>query len=691
MKQTKEPGQLDENIRKPECLVPSRMGGRAMKSVLNNVKLGTIVAFVECVLACAVSYAQTTMLPSITETLAAPVQPAAIFQFQLEQYLMQRIPGLPKLSSSQQWTAEENQLRSHILNDVVYHGWPREWIDSPPRFEEVGVIETGHGYRIRKMRYEIVPGFLSTALLYEPEDLSGRMPAILNLIGHEPEGTAVEYEQKRCINFAKRGMIALNLGWMEFGDLSQPGNAHDNAAALDLVGANAVGLFYLAMRRGLDYLANSPHVDPSRIGATGLSGGGWQTVVLSALDPRVAVSVEVAGIGSKESNLTNPKDTYEIEEDAPDLMEGIDYPTFIAMHAPRPTLLVHNAVDSCCFRAPLVEPYIYEAVKPFFAAYGKSENLGWHKNYDPGVHNYQRDNRMQAYRFFSEHFHLPIAPDEIFSDAEIRSPKELAVSVPSDNKTILGLAKELAARNEHVLAAQADDQQSSRAKAQRSKLESVIRYRPVSVTHALRMANSKGMNFESISYRFDQSNGLSATGIFFKQDVSPASEPIVVVLNDNGYKAASQQVFDALSSAHEVLALDLLFTGASKPDIPDSSDWELLVDSSGDRSLGIEAAQLLSVMQWLRSTRGTSEITVNTNGIRSQMIALVAAAIRPGAFSGLDTQGGMRSLEYLLDKPVPLRSAPDLFCLDLYSYFDIDLLRALAAPVKITQVNPLEH
>jgi hypothetical protein len=263
--------------------------------------------------------------------------------------------------------------------------------------------------------------------------------------------------------------------------------------------------------------------------------------------------------------------------------------------------------------------------------------------------------------------------------------------VPSDNKTILGLAKELAARNEHVLVAQAGDQQSSQAKAQRSKLESVIRYRPVSVSHALRMANSKGMNFESISYRFDQSNGLSATGIFFKQDVSPASEPIVVVLNDNGYKAASQQVFDALSSAHEVLALDLLFTGASKPDIPDSSDWELLVDSSGDRSLGIEAAQLLSVMQWLRSTRGTSEITVNTNGIRSQMIALVAAAISPGAFSGLDTQGGMRSLEYLLDKPVPLRSAPDLFCLDLYSYFDIDLLRALAAPVKITQVNPLEH
>ena len=44
----------------------------------------------------------------------------------------------------------------------------------------------------------------------------------------------------------------------------------------------------------------------------------------------------------------------------------------------------------------------------------------------------------------------------------------------------------------------------------------------------------------------------------------------------------------------------------------------------------------------------------------------------------------MTSLNYLLDTPVPYRSAPDLFCLDLYKYFDIDRLAALASPVKIT-------
>lgn len=627
------------------------------------------------------------MLPSIEETLqeGTPVQPSDVTQFQLERYLIGRIPALPSPSTAKQSTAEAAKVRAHLLKDVVFHGWPQDWVDSAPHFEEVGVIESGKGYRVRKLRYEVVPGFMSTALLYEPENITGRVPGILNFIGHEPEGTAVEYEQKRCINFAKRGIVALNLGWMQFGDLSRPEYAHDYAGDLDLVGANAAGLFYLAMKRGLDYLATLSEVDPSRIGATGLSGGGWQTVVLSALDPRVAVSVEVAGIGSKESNLTNPRDTYEIEEDAPDLMQGFDYPEFIAMRAPHPTLLIHNAVDSCCFRAPLVKPYVYDNVKPFFAIYSQPDNLAWHENFDPGIHNYQLDNRIQAYRFFTEHFGMPEVNSEIFSDAEIRSAHELASSVPPNNQTILGLARSFA-RQIHREPIPADAAaRTNWIQKQREQLQSVVRYRPVSVLRAMRMANSKGMDFQSLSYRFDLSNGLSATGIWFKQDASPAHEPVTIVLNDDGYQASGQEIYDSLSSAHEGLALDLLFTGATRPDVPDSSDWELLVDSSGDRSLGLEAAQLLSIVKWLRAEQGADEVQVQSRGIRSQIISLVAVALEPSAFTAVAIRNGMHSLAYLLDKPVPLRSAPDLFCLDLYKYFDVDSLVALASPVRITQ------
>jgi hypothetical protein len=82
-------------------------------------------------------------------------------------------------------------------------------------------------------------------------------------------------------------------------------------------------------------------------------------------------------------------------------------------------------------------------------------------------------------------------------------------------------------------------------------------------------------------------------------------------------------------------------------------------------------------------------VQVETDGIRNQVIALTAAAIAPEDFSAVVSRNAMKSLAYLIDKPVPFRSAPELFCLDLYRYFDIDTLEALAAPGKISTVNTL--
>ena len=280
-----------------------------------------------------------TMPERLKDLLAQPVQSPDVTAFQLQQYLSHRIPPLPAPASASEWTERQQQLRRHILDDIAFHGWPAEWVHSAPKFQQVGATESRNGYRVSKFRYEIVPGFDATAILYEPEKFSGPAPAILNVIGHHPMGEAAEDEQKRCINFAKRGIVALSLGWVGFGELALKGDDHDDAAALDLVGSNALGLFYLSMRRGLDYLAAMPQVDATRLGVTGLSGGGWQTALLGALDNRVAVSVEVAGIGALQSNITHPVDTDEIEEDATDLSQGEDYPLFVAMRAPRPTLL----------------------------------------------------------------------------------------------------------------------------------------------------------------------------------------------------------------------------------------------------------------------------------------------------------------------------------------------------------------
>ena len=226
------------------------------------------------------------------------------------------------------------------------------------KVRRLGVIP-GNGYQMRKLRYEIVPGFQSTAILYEPLNLHGKVPAILNVNGHVgPPGKSIEYKQKRCITLARNGILALNLEWLSFGELGDEFNQHWYGAHLDLVGANELGLFYLAMRRGLDYLYEHPNTDRARLGMSGLSGGGWQTIILSSLDERVRVAVPVAGFSSIMPRVEAREygDIGDVEQSATDLFDGRDYTWLAALMAPRPTLLAYNAEDDCCFRAAMVKP-----------------------------------------------------------------------------------------------------------------------------------------------------------------------------------------------------------------------------------------------------------------------------------------------------------------------------------------------
>ena len=92
---------------------------------------------------------------------------------------------------------------------------------------------------------------------------------------------------------------------------------------------------------------------------------------------------------------------------------------------------------------------------------------------------------------------------------------------------------------------------------------------------------------------------------------------------------------------------------------------------------------MLAVAHWMQSGNTNRKIQIETDGIRSAVIAAVAAALDPDTFSVITSRHAMNSLSYLLDTPVAFRSAPDLFCLDLYKYFDIDSITAIAAPTTI--------
>src|ERR1700730_14372668 len=58
---------------------------------------------------------QTSSLRSVEQALEETVQAFALTEFQLQQYLMARIPPLPSPATPAQWRTEQQRLRRHIL------------------------------------------------------------------------------------------------------------------------------------------------------------------------------------------------------------------------------------------------------------------------------------------------------------------------------------------------------------------------------------------------------------------------------------------------------------------------------------------------------------------------------------------------------------------------------------------------
>lgn len=623
------------------------------------------------------SMAQTS--PSqLQQILEVPLISRDVVAYQLSRYLMDRVPDPPSPASAEEWTREARAIREETLSTIL-RGWPREWVEHPLVVEDRGTVTTsGEGYTIRKLRLEVIPGFRIPALLYEPHGVRPPAPAILNVNGHiYGRGKEIEYKQKRCINQAKQGIYALNLDWLYFGELAHAENQHWFGAHLDLAGANGIGLFYLAMKRGLDYLHRHPDVDRSRVGMTGLSGGGWQTVLLSALDERVRVAVPVAGHSSLVSRLEDfgSGDIGDWEQKGTDLLAEFEYTHLTALIAPRPLLQIHNAED--IFRSHRVKPGTFDALRPIWDMYGASADFRFHENFDPADHNYQIDNRLQAYRFFAEGFGLPRVDREIPVGAELQPAEALEVGLPAENLTILAIARELAARieRERTEIPAATQERALWAREQRRTLRDTLRYEDADVDRAWFLSGTRMKGLDSRSYRFDFGNGLSATGVLLRSlDGALGDRPVTILLHDEGKAALAAMASDRVNRGELVLAADLIFTGdVTLPGRAPERKIQVLA-AIGERPLGIETAQLLALARWLGK-----DARLETFGIRSQVAGLAAASLSPDTFVEVVNHGGMDSLSHLLAAPVRQPDAPDLFCFGLLRHFDIDRLRAISA------------
>lgn len=236
--------------------------------------------------------------PGVDEALQRPILASGQARIDTQVWVASRVPVLQVPPTREAWEPYANALRQRILDEVVYRGAARKWRQQRVRVERFGELP-GNGYIVRKLRFEAVPGLHVPALLYEPVPAPAQpTPVVLNFNGHEGTGVGNSYHQARCINLAKKGLYAINVEWIGQSQLATKGLQHYRMNQLDLVGTPGLAVFYESLRRTLDIAVALPHADTSRIAVTGLSGGGWQAVILSALDTRVALANPVAGFSS---------------------------------------------------------------------------------------------------------------------------------------------------------------------------------------------------------------------------------------------------------------------------------------------------------------------------------------------------------------------------------------------------------
>jgi hypothetical protein len=167
------------------------------------------------------------------------------------------------------WDAEKAALRKRILDGYGLAPLPA---DVPLDLTYGDKLERDD-CTITRVRWQTFPGLYATGFLYMPKQATFPAPAVLHPHGHWANWSADDIVQARCLGLARRGYVSLAVQYEHFQDLN--------------LGVLERGVFLYNNMRGVSVLQSLPEVDKERIGVTGASGGGQQSMDLAAVDERV--------------------------------------------------------------------------------------------------------------------------------------------------------------------------------------------------------------------------------------------------------------------------------------------------------------------------------------------------------------------------------------------------------------------
>jgi dienelactone hydrolase len=349
------------------------------------------------------------------------------------------------------WEKRAERVRRQIL--VSQGLWPMPTRE-PLNAVIHGRIDRGE-YTVEKVYFESAPGFFVTGNLYRPKKISGKAPAVLFAHGHWKDARLSEagdaeifgeiatgqerFEaggrsrfQSMCVQLARMGCVVWQWDMMSDSDAVQfsrevvhgfskqrPEMNSANRWGLYSPQAEAhlqsiMGLQTWNAVRSLDFLLSLPEVDESRIAITGASGGGTQTMLLAAIDPRVTLSFPAVMVSTAMQGGCTC-------ENASLLRVGTGNVEFAGLFAPKP-----QGMTTANDWTKEMSTKGFPELKQLYALLGAPNNVMLQRG-EHFPHNYNAVSRMAFYGWLNKHFKLGAKEPVLEKDYQRLSRVELSV------------------------------------------------------------------------------------------------------------------------------------------------------------------------------------------------------------------------------------------------------------------------
>ena len=343
-------------------------------------------------------------------------------------------------TSKEAWAQRAAEVRRQIL--VAEGLWPM-----PTKTPLNAVI---HGkvdrpdYTVEKVYFESAPGFFVTGNLYRPKGRTGKLPAVLVAHGHwrdarffEQTDEALREEiatgqerfeeggksrfQSMCVQLARMGCVVWQ--WDMLGDsdshqipfelvhkfatqrpeMNTTANWGFYSPQAEANLQSVMGLQTLNAVRSLDFVLSLPDVDPRRVGITGASGGGTQTIMLMTIDPRIAFSFPAVMVSTAMQGGCTCENASLLRVDTGNV-------EFAGLFAPKPMGLT-NANDWTKEMATKGFPEL----KQLYTFLGAPDNVMLHRG-EHFPHNYNAVSRSAFYTWLNAQLHLGFASPVVERD-----------------------------------------------------------------------------------------------------------------------------------------------------------------------------------------------------------------------------------------------------------------------------------